>query len=131
MDKVTEVKKRYCTEQWRAMILECRQSDMTVKAFCKMKGFSEAAYYRHLKKFREELIGQLPEDTTDMILSTSMGSSPSPAIVPLKVIPDADPMMRQKAAMITIHLAKARIEIPDGIRTETMEAVISALNRTC
>ena len=52
MDKVTEVKKRYCTEQWRAMILECRQSDMTVKAFCKMKGFSEAAYYRHLKKIQ-------------------------------------------------------------------------------
>ena len=60
MDQVTKVRKQLNGEQWRRLIIECRSSGMSVRAWCRTKGIVEQTYYRNLKKIRKELCKSLP-----------------------------------------------------------------------
>ncbi len=60
MDQVTKVRQHFKHEKWKSIISECRDSGMTVKAWCKANGIVEQTYYKNLKKLREEMIENLP-----------------------------------------------------------------------
>ena len=55
MDQVTRTKKYLKQEEWKALILECQASGVTVKAWCKSNNICEQTYYRNLQKLRAKL----------------------------------------------------------------------------
>lgn len=60
---------------WQQLVQECRQSGMTVKAWCAQKGISEKSYYYRQKKVWEAVQQQKTEQDTG-------GTVKLPAIIP-------------------------------------------------
>ena len=56
MDDVRETAKKVRLYQWSEMIKECRNSGMTVRAWCKENGISEKIFYYRQRKVREALL---------------------------------------------------------------------------
>ncbi len=79
MDKVTLVKREVQMQEWAARIQECRESGMSVSAWCRENGIAPKTYYYHLRKLREKLCEQIPvevaavPESTDAVMRVSSG----------------------------------------------------------
>lgn len=121
MDQVSQVKKEFRKEQWLTLIREQQNSSMTVSSFCRSKGVAVSTFYKYLKALREEAIKTLP------IKLPEKSDEQSIEFMPLEV----KSMKAQIPSAVIIHLPNATLEIPDGISSQTVEAVLSALKKTC
>ena len=80
MDSVTLVKREEQAQEWSARIQECRESGMSVSAWCRENGIAAKTYYYHLRKLREKLCEQIPvavtevPENTDSVITVSSGS---------------------------------------------------------
>ena len=101
MDRVTLVKREEQAQEWSARIQACRESGMSVSAWCRENGIAVKTYYYHLRKLREKLCEQIPVAVTE--ISENMDS------------------------VITVSSGDIRVEIHTGALAEGIEAVIRAL----
>ena len=53
MDRVTLVKREVQTQEWSARIQACRESGMSISAWCRENGIVPKTYYYHLRKLRK------------------------------------------------------------------------------
>ena len=80
MDRVTLVKREVQTQEWSARIQACRESGMSISAWCRENGIAAKTYYYHLRKLREKLCEQIPvavtevPENTDSVITVSSGS---------------------------------------------------------
>lgn len=119
MDEITQTKIQFRKELWSKLIMECQDSGMTVRTWCKQKNLNEASYYYWLKKIRKEACEQrLPASHVNHkpveFAKLSFHTRPTQAI-----------------GCITIHLPVATIEVKDGTSQETLETVLQALKNIC
>ena len=122
MDQVTRVKKYLKKEQWKTLIRDCQNSEMTVKAWCKANGICEQTYYRNLRKYREEICASLPAPR-----NKANGNQPvvfQKVELPVSRVTDG-------SATIRLHLCNAVVEIQEGTSPETIQAVLRALQQSC
>ena len=115
MDQVTKVRSRIKREQWKNIITECRNSGMTVRAWCEANGIVEQTYYRNLKRLREDLLENI-----------SVPAEESERPVPFKRLEVQTPIPDTHAAVI-IHLNGIMVEITEGASQQTIQAVLLAL----
>ena len=105
MDKVTLVKREIAESQWAEKISTCRNSGMSVSAWCRENGIKVKTYYYHLRKLREKVCEQIP------VAVASLPGQP-----------------QQPVSAITVHDASGlTVGISDGTSPETITAVIHAL----
>lgn len=53
---ITEIKTTVSLEQWQQRIMECQQSGMSIKAWCRENGAAISSYYHYLRKIRENIL---------------------------------------------------------------------------
>ena len=89
-------------EQWQQRIMECQQSGMSIKAWCKENGVATSSYYHYLRKIRESVLQESQ-------------------IVPLELPkPVSSPGIRIEYAGITVTL-------PENVSAEQLTAVLATL----
>ncbi len=117
MDQVSKVRQHLKREEWKKLICECRSSGMSVKAWCESNGIVEQTYYRNLKLLREEMLESLPAPV-------DINTCDKPAV--FKKIEVQTPISSTTAAVI-IRLPGATIEVNEGTSSQTIQAVLLAL----
>ena len=50
--KISEVKREFQLQQWRGMVLERKESGLSVKDWCSERGITEHVYYYRLRQLR-------------------------------------------------------------------------------
>lgn len=99
---ITEIKSKVSLQEWQQRILDCQNSGMSVKAWCRVNGISTGSYYFHLRKIRESVLEE------NRIIS----------LVPPK--PSSSSRIHIESGGITITL-------PENVSPEQLAAVLSAL----
>ena len=80
MDRVTLVKREVQAQEWSTRIQACRESGMSIPAWCRENGIAAKTYYYHLRKLREKRCEQIPvavtevSENTDSVITVSSGS---------------------------------------------------------
>lgn len=99
---INEIKTRVSMDEWKQRIIDCRQSGMSIRAWCQKNGGAASSYYHYLRKIRESMLQERQ-------------------IVPLELPKSASsPGIRIESGGITITL-------PETVSPEQLTAVLSAL----
>ena len=61
MENVIQVRNEYRRQQWTQIILECQNSGLSNKEYCRQNGISEKAYYYWLRKLRNAAAEGIPQ----------------------------------------------------------------------
>ena len=99
---ITEIKTKVSLQEWQERILECQNSGMSVKAWCRENGISTGAYYFHLRKVRESVLEEHQ-------------------LVPLQ---NPEPKASNE---IRIENGNITVTLPETVSPEQLTAVLSAL----
>lgn len=62
--QVSQMKRAISQEQWKQRIVECRNSGVPVKEWCREQGISYSTYYRH-----EQALLKGAQDSSDIPIS--------------------------------------------------------------
>ncbi len=99
---ITEIKTTVSMEQWQQRIMDCQQSGMSIKAWCRENGVATSSYYHYLRKIRENMLEEKQ-------------------LVPLELPkPVSSSEIRIESCGITVTL-------PESVSAEQLTAVLSAL----
>ena len=99
---ITEIKTTVSMEQWQQRIMDCQQSGMSIKSWCRENGVATSSYYHYLRKIRESMLQESQ-------------------IVPLELPKHVSPHeIRIESGGITVTL-------PESVTAEQLTAVLSAL----
>lgn len=116
---VQELKLAVRMQEWSVRIAECRNSGMSVRAWCNEQGISVQTYYRWEKRFVEKATRQL--------------SLPAPtrAGLLMRINPETMPSdeMNTVGSCITIRHGESVITLPAGSSAEAVADMVKALNR--
>ena len=116
---VQELKLAVRMQEWSVRIAECRNSGMSVRAWCNEQGISVQTYYRWEKRFVEKATRQL--------------SLPAPtrAGLLMRINPETMPSdeMNTVGSCITIRHGESVITLPAGSSAEALADLVKALNR--
>ena len=99
---ITEIKSKVSLQEWQQRVLDCQNSGMSVKAWCRANGISTGSYYFHLRKIRESVLEENQ-------------------IIPL------EPPKPVSSTGIRIESAGITITLPENTAPEQLAAVLSAL----
>ena len=115
---VQELKLAVRMQEWSVRIAECRNSGMSVRAWCNEQGISVQTYYRWEKRFVEKATRQL--------------SLPAPtrAGLLMRINPETMPSdeMNTVGSCITIRHGERVITLPAGSSAEAVADLVKALN---
>lgn len=104
-------------EEWKGRVHECRNSGMTVKAWCAEQGIKEQTYYRWQKQVWEA------------------GTSKELACVPPQAVSFAEyqplAFASKSLGSVVVHLDCGSVEIQNGATQKTIAATLQALKSLC
>lgn len=115
---VQELKLAVRMQEWSVRIAECRNSGMSVRAWCNEQGISVQTYYRWEKRFVEKASRQLSHPA-----STRAG-------LLMRINPETMPSdeMNTVGSCITIRHGESVITLPAGSSVEAVADLVKALN---
>lgn len=99
---ITEIKTTVSMEQWQQRIMDCQQSGMSIKAWCRENGVATNSYYHYLRKIRENMLQEKQ-------------------LVPLELSKPA------LSAGIRIESGGITVTLPETSSEEQLTAILSAL----
>ncbi len=108
--------------EWAQMISQCRNSGMTVSAWCREHDINTKTYYYRLRRLCEAI----PEPTKPDNLSLPTG-----ATEPLFADVTPAELTKRGPAAINIRMGSTEVEIRNGADAVTIEAALRALSRIC
>lgn len=115
MDIVTQQKNEFRAQQWAEMVKQRTNSGMTVTAWCAENNVNTKTYYYWLRKLRMAACKEISEEHS---------------VVPVRLNPVHSQTNSHKKA-INLQINGVTVEIADGTSTETITAVLNALQRSC
>lgn len=101
---ITEIKTKVTLQEWQQRILNCQNSGMSVKAWCRENGISTGAYYFHLRKIRESVLEEQQ-------------------LVPLQ---NLEPTAAS-STKIRIETSGITVTLPETVSPEQLTAILSVL----
>lgn len=99
---ITEIKSKVSLQEWQQRIVDCQNSGMSVKAWCRENGISTGSYYFHLRKISESVL-----DENQLV--------------------SLDPPKPVSSSGIRIESESITITLPENVSPEQLAAVLSAL----
>ncbi len=108
---------------WRDRIIACRNSGMSVQAWCRLEGISVKTYYRHERMILD--MTTLPQGNT--IPSEELQTYEIEKKPVFAALPEPPAYSRSGAAAATIHLADYSIDIYDGTSEEMLQTILRVL----
>lgn len=102
---------------WRDRIKECRQSGLSVKAWCQQNGLKSSAYYYWVKRFKvSEQQEATDNNTFAEVILLPQSQSNSQNALPLK-------------AELSLSFGNYSISIPNGFDPETLAEIVKVLQK--
>lgn len=115
--KIDQAKLQY----WAGMIHDCRHSGLKTKDWLANHGISKDTYYYWYKKVQTICVEAMEmPDTLSMPEFVSLPVPADPANVPV----ESD---IRSNSMVTMHIGKVKIDIPETTSTEFIKKLIGAL----
>ena len=102
--------------QWKNLIMECRNSGIPVRQFCGEHNLSWHAYYYWLRKIREQLAANLTQEDDEA----------EPAFVRLPVSTSSEQAL--PATVITLRKGGFAVDISGDVNKGTLRSIIQLLN---
>lgn len=100
MNEIAVIKTQVQKAEWTERIRQCKESGLTVTAWCQQNSINPKTYYYHLRKIRNEICEQIA--------------------VPVMCVQENSPTVK-------IHIGDAVTEIPEGVSEQTVTSVIRAI----
>ena len=100
MNEIALVKKEIMEKEWTEKIRQCRESGLTVSAWCRENDINLKTYYYHLRKIRKKLCEQIA--------------------VPLMTVENLCPTVK-------IQIADVTAEITDGTSEQMITTIVRAI----
>jgi len=101
---------------WRDRIKECRQSGLSVKAWCLQKGLKNSAYYYRVKRFKILEQQETADNTFAKVVMLSENKSISQETRPSK-------------AEFSLSFGNYSIGIPNGFNPITLAEIVKVLQK--
>lgn len=111
---VNKVSREMKLRQWMETIKACRESDMTVKQWCKEHSLVESHYYYYLKKIRTIACDSVVKETTQDV----------PAIVPVPVTVQS---ASNHSVAARFHKGDLEIEVTNDISSDILLSILKQL----
>jgi len=74
MNKAIALRTEYRLQHWANIAKECKESGMTVTAFCTSRGISDKTYYYWLRRLREAAADSMPPQLVELKISNPIQS---------------------------------------------------------
>lgn len=117
---IQKLNKSVRLNDWAQMVRQCRNSGMTVSAWCAENGINPKTYYYRFKRVCEAIPKELKP-----------GKLPMPQETKKTVFAEVAPIRRSANAAITVQFNGAEIQICNGADAETIEVALLALSKIC
>ena len=111
--KISEVKREFQLQQWRGMVLERKESGLSVKEWCSERGITEHVYYYRLRQLRMAACQALQEAQPVQL-----------AEVPLA------PKAPERHASLRLTTKAGTLEIMDAVHDAESSAIVYILVET-
>ena len=111
--KISEVKREFPLQQWRGMVLERKESGLSVKEWCSERGITEHVYYYRLRQLRMSACQALQETQPVQL-----------AEVPLA------PKVPERHASLRLTTKAGTLEIMDAVHDAESSAIVYILVET-
>ena len=111
--KISEVKREFQLQQWRGMVLERKESGLSVKEWCAERGITEHVYYYRLRQLRMSACQALQEAQPVQL-----------AEVPLA------PKVPERHASLRLTTRAGTLEIMDAVHGAKSSAIVYILVET-
>ena len=114
---IAKIKQEVSEQEWQQRIVDCRNSKMSIKAWCLENGIKPSTYYCHLRKAREAVL-----ESNQIV-----------AINPMK--PDAPESYKTQTRVpstgIRIESGGITVTLPENVSAELLYTALTALNHQC
>ncbi|MDD3418890.1 MAG: hypothetical protein WCQ69_11255 [Bacteroidales bacterium] len=114
--QLQEIRKQVNRREWTQMVMDCRNSGLSIKDWCAQNGVnSKTYYYRQRRVF--EAIGNRPFERTNRAMTPATDSIEFAPLRPIDV----------SSCMAKLHLSAGTLEIPEGFDPQTLRAIIQVM----
>ena len=117
---IIEAKSENALVQWQARVMECRNSGMTVKAWCADKGISPCTYYRWQKRVWDRNINGVPQT----------GSTSAIPLIQFAQVEAPACMEKPSEADVVLRKGSWEVEIRNSASPDLLNRVLRAVNRS-
>lgn len=100
------VKRNYCIQQWKAIIQDRNNSNLTVDEYCKQNGLSRHSYFYWLRIIREEALNQSPSSGFVELSLPTDASSETSMITTIPIEKPAPSQLTLSVNGITIQVSE-------------------------
>ena len=118
---VQEIKRKIRVQEWSGQVQQCKESGMTVSAWCEANRIKKNTYYSRQKAVAEAISTEIEVRQTH-VLKTADNES---VFAEYKLNPSIS------RAAITLHLDCGTLEIHNGADAEVISNTLIALKRIC
>lgn len=120
MDNITLVKQQIRLKEWATQVADCQSSGLTVEEWCRQHNMNVKTYYYRLRTVRKHALDNVPKDM--------LPDAEEEDLVVFKKLEVKAPEIKTTAPIV-IHLKDSIVEVPSGMSSETLEAVLLALKK--
>ena len=103
--------------QWQQLVYDCRNSGMTVRAWCAENGISEKTYYYRQRKVWDAAQQQKVEQDADM-------PGKMPAIIPCAIPIAISSAVSAQTPALVLRSASWTVEVNSGCNPELLRLVL-------
>ena len=108
-------------EDWKKIIIECRNSGQPVNQWCKQNNVKENRYYYWLNVIRNETMVQKQNKDTAMTIFAEIK----------KPEPNSQVTDKDGGVCAVIRLSGLEVEIYNGASQSTISSIVKTLKETC
>ena len=121
MSEAMTTRDKYRLEEWRQVVLACRESGLSNREFCRLNGISEKTYYYRLRKLREEAVHKELANDND-----HSGAGHNTTLCRIDIENKEDCV--EESSNIRVHFHGADIYVPQDVSPDTLKMVLCVLS---
>ena len=121
MSEAITTRDKYRLEEWRQVVLACRESGLSNREFCRLNGISEKTYYYRLRKLREEAVHKELANDND-----HFGAGHNTTLCRIDI--ENKEACVEEHSNIRVHFHDADIYVPQDVSPDTLKMVLCVLS---
>jgi hypothetical protein len=133
MSSTTELNKfNHCKNlaKWQQMVYDCRNSGVTVRAWCADHGISEKSYYyRQRKVWDAAQQADVNRQTASLPSSILTGASHTPAIIPCTMPIEESPTTSSQTPSLVLQSRGWTVEVNAGCDPELLRLALESVKQ--